>query len=158
MTNFKKTAGALGLSAILIATAGIAGSHSNKDLNPAVAARHAQMQMIGYSIGMLGSVAKGEIEYDADMVRSAASNLAALAKFDRTSLWIAGTEQGAEAGSRAKAEIWSDPDGFGERFEELATAATALIEAGDAAAVGAGMGALGGACKACHEKYRGPKG
>lgn len=157
MKLLTKSAFTMGLGAAIVATASMAGSHSMKDLPPPVAARHHQMQMVGYHIGVLGNMAKGEMEYDAAMVSAAASNLAALARMEKAALWVAGTEQGAAAGSRAKAEIWSDPDGFAAKFEDMATAASALIDAGDAAAVGAGMGALGGACKACHEKYRGPK-
>lgn len=157
MKSFTKTTIALGLCAAVVGTSTIASSHSEKKMNPAVAARHHQMQMVGYSIGILGAVAKGEMEYDAEMVASAARNLNALAQLDRASLWVEGTEQGAEEGSRAKAEIWSDPDDFAAKFQALADASAALIDASDAAAVGAGMGALGGSCKSCHEKFRGPK-
>ncbi|KIN60959.1 Cytochrome c-554 [Sulfitobacter noctilucae] len=144
-----------GILAATIGTALFAESHAK--LDPAVAARHHQMQMIGYHTGILGAIAKGEMDYDAAMVSAAAQNLASLATMERATLWIEGTEQGTTAGSRAKAEIWSDPNGFAQSFQALADAATALTDASDAAAVGAGMGDLGGACKACHEKYRGPK-
>lgn len=157
MTHFAKSIAALGLGAAIIATASFAESHAAKDLDPAVAARHYQMQMVGYHTGILGAIAKGEAEYDAAIVAAAAKNLAALASMERATLWVEGTEQGVSAGSRAKAEIWSDPDGFAERMQALADASTALMDASDAAAVGAGMGDLGGSCKACHEKYRGPK-
>jgi len=60
-------------------------------------------------------------------------------------------------GSRAKPEIWTDMAGFDAKFEDMNTAALALVSAAGAAAVAAGMGALGGSCKACHENYRGPK-
>ena len=157
MISSVKTLSAIGLSVALIATASVAGSHALKDLEKPVAARHHQMQMVAYHIGILGAVAKGEMEYDAAMVSASASNIAALASMERATLWIEGTEQGVSKGSRAKAEIWSDPDGFAEKFKAMADASTALIGAADAAAVGAGIGALGGSCKACHEKYRGPK-
>ncbi len=157
MNFFAKSALTLGAGAILIATASIAGSHSAKDLEPPVAARHFQMQMVGYHIGILGAVAKGEMEYDAEMVSAAATNIAALANMERATLWIEGTEQGATKGSRAKAEIWSDSEGFAARFDAMADAATVLAAAADLDAVRAGMGDLGGSCKACHEKYRGPK-
>lgn len=153
---YKKTVGTV-VAAAVMATASLAASHESKSSNAAVNARHAQMQMVGYSIGVLGAVAKGEMEYSSEMVDSAAKNLQALARMDKASLWIAGTEQGTVDGSRAKAEIWSDPDGFAATFKQMEDAATALIGAADAGAVGAGMGALGGSCKACHEKYRGPK-
>lgn len=157
MNFFTKAALTLGAGAAIIATAGMAGSHSAKDLEPPVAARHYQMQMVGYHIGILGAVAKGEMEYDATMVSAAAANIASLAKMEPATLWTPGTEQGKAAGSRAKAEIWSDPEGFAEKFKVMADAATVLVDAGDLDAVRAGMGALGGSCKGCHEKYRGPK-
>jgi len=157
MTFLPKILIAAGLSVAVVATASTAGSHASKDLEPPVAARHHQMQMVAYHIGVLGAVAKGDMEYSAAMVSAAASNLSALANMERATLWIEGTEQGASPGSRAKAEIWSDADGFAKQFKAMADAADALVSAGDAAAVGAGMGALGGSCKACHEKYRGPK-
>lgn len=153
---YKKTVGTV-VAAAVMATASLAASHESKSSNAAVNARHAQMQMVGYSIGVLGAMAKGEMEYSSEMVDSAAKNLQALARMDKASLWIAGTEQSTVDGSRAKAEIWSDPDGFAATFKQMEDAATALIGAADAGAVGAGMGALGGSCKACHEKYRGPK-
>jgi cytochrome c556 len=115
------------------------------------------MQLQSYHTGVLGAIAKGEMDYDAAMVSAAATNLATLAKVEHADLWIAGTEQGAAPESRAKAEIWSNPDDFAKKFEDLAMAASALIDAPDAAAVGAGMGAVGEACKACHDTYRGPK-
>lgn len=157
MKHFIKSTTALVLSAAIVATAGMADSHAKEGMEPAVAARHHQMQMVGYNIGILGAVAKGEMEFDAAMVSSAAKNLNALASMDRATLWIEGTEQGTAEGSRAKAEIWSDPDGFAERFQAMADASAALIDAADLDAVRAGMGDLGGTCKACHEKYRGPK-
>ena len=140
----------------VIATAGFAASHGGGE-NKSVEARHAMMQMIAYHTGILGGIAKGEMDYDSAMVDAAAMNIASLAAMDRATLWIEGTEQGAAADSRAKPEIWSDPEGFGAAFEKLETAASALVGASDAAAVGVGMGDLGGACKACHETYRGPE-
>ena len=68
------TFAALTLSASLAATAAFAASHAAK-APPAVEARHAQMQMVGYQTGVLGSIAKGEMPYDAAMVDSAAKNL-----------------------------------------------------------------------------------
>ncbi|MDF1726993.1 MAG: cytochrome c [Sulfitobacter sp.] len=141
----------------VIATAGFAASHAAKSSDATVAARHHQMQMVGYHIGLLGAVAKGEMEYSSEMVDAAAKNLANLASMERATLWVEGTEQGVADMSRAKAEIWSNPDDFAAKFMALEEAANAMVGAADAAAVGAGMGPLGGACKDCHETYRGPK-
>ena len=77
------------------------------------------MQMVGYHTGVLGSIAKGEIPYDSAMVDSSAKNLAALAGMEHATLWIAGTEQGAVAGSRAKPDVWSDAAGFKAKFGDM---------------------------------------
>lgn len=156
MKMYTKKAIGLCLTAGLIASGSFAASHASVS-NKTVAARHAQMQMVGYHTGVLGAIAKGEMEYSSEMVDAAATNLRELAKMQRATLWIEGTEQGVVDGSRAKAEIWSDADGFAKGFTDLENAASAMIGAADAAAVGAGMGAIGGSCKACHEKFRGPK-
>ncbi|MBD3663157.1 c-type cytochrome [Sulfitobacter aestuariivivens] len=152
----KKSIGA-GLAIAVAATATFAASHSASSSNKAVAARHAQMQMIGYHIGVLGGIAKGEMEYDSAMVDAAAKNMRELAKMERATLWIEGTEQGAVDGSRAKASIWQDSDGFAAKFLDLQNAADAMVGAGSAEEVGSRMGALGKSCKDCHESYRGPK-
>lgn len=157
MYFFPKAIVGVTIAAALVATASLAASHSAKSSNAAVAARHAQMQMVAYNIGVLGSVAKGEMEFDAEMVNSAASNLKSLAAFDPASVWIEGTAQGEVDGSRAKAEIWSDRVGFLAGFKKLEDAANTLVGAESVEAVQAGMGALGNACKDCHEGYRGPK-
>lgn len=157
MNKYTKSAIGICLTAGLIASASFAASHASVS-NKTVAARHAQMQMVGYHTGVLGAIAKGEMEYSSEIVDAAATNLRELAKMKRATLWIAGTEQGVVDGSRAKAEIWTDPDGFAAAFTTLENAASAMIGASDAAAVGAGMAGIGGSCKACHEKFRGPKG
>lgn len=157
MKFFGKSMIALGVSLAVIGTASVAGSHAAKSMNPAVAARHFQMQMVGYHIGVLGNMAKGEVEFNAAMADAAAKNLAALARMEKATLWIEGTEQGTADGSRAKAEIWSDAAGFAAKFDDMAKAGDALAGVADLDALRAGMGALGGSCKACHEVYRGPK-
>lgn len=157
MSNVFRVPFGLGLGLAVIATVTMAASQSDKTVNKTVAARQALMEMVSYNTGLLGGIAKGEVEFDATLVNSAATNLNALAKFDTASLWIAGTEQGAVDGSRAKAEIWSDAAGFADDFAALEKAGADMMGAADLDAVKAGMGAIGGACKACHESYRGPE-
>jgi cytochrome c556 len=157
MKTFTKVTLGLAISAALVATAGYAASHAATSSNAAVSARHAQMQMVAYNIGMLGAVAKGEVEFDTEMVQSAATNMKMLAAMDTTSLWLDGTAQGEVDGSRAKTEVWSDRAGFIAKFKQMEDAADTLMTAASLDDVRAGMGALGGSCKACHETYRGPK-
>lgn len=157
MTTFGKSVLTLTLGITVAATAAFAASHGDKAAADAVKARHVQMQMVSYHMGILGGIAKGEMPYDSAMVDASAQNIAALAGMAHATLWLEGTEQGAVEGSRAKAEIWSDMAGFDAKFTDMQTAALAVVGAADAGAVGAAMGNLGGSCKACHETYRGPK-
>lgn len=60
----------------------------------------------------------------------------------------------------AKPEIWSDPQGFRNAMSKLQAEAPRLLtlaKAGDAGGVKKQVGALGGACKGCHDKYRVPQ-
>lgn len=145
-------------SALVIAAAGvaIAGSHGG---NPAVKARQAHMQLNGFNIGLLGAMAKGEVEYDADAAAGAASNLAALSKLNQSRYWAPGTstdELGEE--TRALPAIWQEGSTAREIGGQLAEAAANLAAvAGDGKDAMAGaLGPVGKACGACHEKYRQP--
>lgn len=62
--------------------------------------------------------------------------------------------------TEAKAEVWSDAAGFGAAAANLQAQAAKLdqlAQAGDLDAIKAQVKAAGGACKACHDKYRVPK-
>lgn len=53
--------------------------------------------------------------------------------------------------------IWEKPAEFkagADKFVSEAANFQALAQAGDVAAIGEGMKALGGACKSCHDKFR----
>lgn len=143
--------------AALAATA-LADGHSAA-LENAVKARNAQMGLIGYHTGLLGDMAKGDTPYDAATATAAAENLAAAASMNRLTLWLAGSEQGAVPGSRAKPEVFSDAAGFEEKAMALETAAAAMVVAAgtDLEALRAAMNDVGGSCGDCHKAYRGPR-
>ena len=149
------------LSALITATAGLsfAGGHGG---NPAVKARQSHMQLYAHNIGILGAMAKGEAEYDADAASAAAGNLAALTKLNQMSYWPAGTSN-AELGdeTRALPAIWEE-GGFAKAIE----ISTAMAAAADelAAAAGNGQAAIGGAigpvgqqCGDCHKAFQQPR-
>ncbi|WP_299694931.1 cytochrome c [uncultured Tateyamaria sp.] len=148
----------LGLvGAVVAGTIAIAGGHSG---NPAVKARKAHMQLYAHNLGILGSMAKGEAEYDADQAVAAADNLVALATMKQMSYWPAGTsteDLGEE--TRTLPVAW-DPanwDDLMAKSAALADSAAAMqTAAGSLEGVQASIGALGGACGACHKVYRQP--
>ena len=69
-----------------------------------------------------------------------------------------GPESGIE--TRAKAEIWADPETFRQRaqaFEAEAARFNAAVQSGDLASIRAGQKALGETCKNCHDRFRAPE-
>ncbi|MBW4708813.1 cytochrome c [Roseobacter sp. YSTF-M11] len=151
----------LAASLVLTAIAGtaIGDGHADKALQAAIAARQAQMKLVSFNTAILGDMAKGVTPYDSATASAAAANLEAVAKLDRSILWLEGSVQGTVDGTRAKAEIWSDAAGFDKAATALETAAAAMAQAAgtDQAALQAAMGDLGGTCSTCHKAYRGPK-
>ncbi|WP_413840253.1 c-type cytochrome [Tateyamaria sp.] len=149
----------LTLVAASLAAPVLSDGHSSRALEAAAKARNANMSMIGYHMGVLGSMAKGEAPYDAALATAAAENLQAGAAMSRIVLYLEGSEQGAVAGSRAKAEIWSDSAGFEKQAIAFETAAAAMVTAAgtDLEALRGQMQALGGTCGDCHKPYRGPR-
>ena len=59
--------------------------------------------------------------------------------------------------TKAKPDIWNNKADFDSKFKNFETASLKLVEvaqAGDAKALGAQFGQVGGTCKACHDAYR----
>lgn len=148
----------IALTALALASGTVALADGHEG-NPAVKARNAHMGLYSFNLGLLGDMAKGTTEYDAETADAAANQLAALAAFDQSSYWVEGTAQGEVDGSRAKAEIWSDTAGWAEKLELMKTGSASLAAvAGDGLeALQAGIGAAGEGCGACHKAYRGPR-
>lgn len=145
-------------SALIVATAGLAfaGGHGG---NPAVAVRKAHMGLYAHNMGILGAMAKGEVEYSADAAMAAANNVAALSSLSQAGYWTPGTSN-AELGeeTRALPALWEAGSMAAQIGGQMAEAAVALAAvAGDGqAALGAALGPVGQACGACHKDYRQP--
>lgn len=150
-------AGLLGVT--LTATAVLGAAHlDKKGLEDAVKARQSHMQLYAFNLGLLGGMAKGEIEYDASAAEGAAANLAALAALDQGRYWPEGTETGAME-TRALPEIWSKMEEFDTATDGLIQATMTLEEAAgtDLESLQAGLGDVGKACGACHKPFRKPE-
>lgn len=144
--------------AFIVASAAFAGGHLTEDQQRAVDARQSHMGLYGFNLGPLGAMAQDKIPYDAEVAAAAAANLAALANMSHDAYWVEGTD-GSGDGIRAKAEIWTDMDGFKAEDMKLAAATTALAAvAGDGLdAMRAAFGPVGQSCGSCHEAYRAPR-
>ncbi len=137
----------LAVGAILIA--GVAFAEGDRT-DPNAKARSDLMRTIGKNTGILGDMAGGKAAYDAAAAEGAkAAIIEASTKIEATF-----KEQGAaDPASEAKPEIWTNWDAFLKNATALNAAATAL-DVASAETIGAGMGALGGACKDCHTEFR----
>jgi cytochrome c556 len=146
----------LGLTTAAL-TAGVvfAGSHTTPE-GQAVAARHAHMDLYAFNLGILGGMAKSG-EFNADLAMGAAKDLAALASMSQASYWIPGTSSEDLEDSRALPVAFTDMEDAMAKSMALTEAANAMVEAaGTLDGVRSSLGAVGGACGACHKAYRAP--
>jgi cytochrome c556 len=142
-----KFAKALMIGAILAAGAAFAEGDRT---DPNAIARSALMKTIGKNTGILGDMAGGKAAYDAAGAEGAkAAIVEAAGKIEATF-----KDQGAaDPASEAKPDIWANWDDFLADAKKLGDAAGAM-DVASAETIGAGMGALGGACKDCHTEFR----
>lgn len=148
------------LTAGIAATSAISDDAADKAALAAVKARQSYMQLNAFNIGLLGGMAKGEIEYDADAAAAAAGNIAALAGMNQSRFWPPGSDNatlGDEA-TEALPAIWAEGSKIGEAAQAYAAAAAAMNEAagGGLESLRGAMGPLGKSCGGCHENFRKP--
>lgn len=124
----------------------------------AVEARQSQFKLFAFNLGVLGGMAQGAVEYNADAAQTAADNLYHLTRHDQGRMWPEGSDNMAMDGTRALPGIWENLDDFAAKFAALQNGAEAMQGvAGDGLdALRGAIGGLAGACQACHQVYRGP--
>ncbi len=117
------------------------------------------MNIQQYNLMILGAMARGNAEYNADAAALAAKNVLTALTIQQPGAWPPGSDSFSIEGTRANASIW-------ENFPDVMAKQTAAVEAATAMANAAGtdlealraaMGPLGQACTACHKEYRDPE-
>lgn len=135
------------------AMSAVAGGHGG---NPAVGARQGHMQVMALNLGILGNMARGNTEYDADVAQAAADNLVAMGTVNQRFYWPEGTDSESYEGSRALPAIWEDQATLFEiagRYSPAAEALSAVAGQGLDAMRGA-VGPVGAVCGDCHEAFQ----
>jgi cytochrome c556 len=138
------------------ALAGADGHISDKQIETAVKARKAHMQLYSFHLATLGGMAKEEIPYDADTAAAAADSIAALSGLSQAGYWLPGSDNASIEDTRALPAIWEDGSDVGAKagaFVEAALLMQTAAPTGLAALQGA-MGPLGTSCGGCHQNYR----
>jgi cytochrome c556 len=131
--------------------AGVAMAASADD--NAVLYRQHTMDAVGGHMKALVAIVKGEVDHK-DHLPVHAGSLAALSGI-APDLFGEDSRTGAE--TKALPKIWEQPDVFKQRLADFRTAAENLdgvVKGGDMTNLGAALGALGKACKSCHDDFK----
>lgn len=136
---------------ILVGAILVAGAAFAKEgvQDPTVKARMELMGTIAANTKILGGMAGGEATFNAEAAATAKANIAAAA----AKIPAAFEPQATDPVSDAKPDVWTNWADFVAKSETLLAQAEALDTA-SLEGVQAGMGGIGGACKACHSTYK----
>ena len=123
----------------------------------AIKYRQSALTVMNTHFGRVAAMAAGRIPYDA---KAAADNAAIAVTMSRLPFvaFGEGTEKGLP--NRAKPEVWSQSAKFKELAEKMQGEMLKLdvaAKAGTLDALKPAVGAVGAACKACHDDYRAEK-
>ena len=145
----------LSAAVLSVSTLAIADKH---DPNlKAIKARQGEMQLRSFNAGPLFAMAKGDLEYDAELAAKLANNMKLLLDLDMGRAWPQGSDNANYPGkTTALPKIWETYPEIGEYGKKFGAAVNDL-----AASAGNGLselrrtvGPLGKSCKACHDDFR----
>ena len=144
-----KTAGIRIALAALVAAAPAMASAQFAKPEDAVKYRQAAFTVMGNHMGRLSAMAKGERPFDAAAAQASARLIDSLGQLP----WEA---FGAGTTSKAlKAEPWGDAADFKARADRMNGETAKLVQAAASLdTLRQQLGATGGSCKNCHDKYR----
>ncbi|ETX16470.1 cytochrome C [Roseivivax halodurans JCM 10272] len=127
-----------------------------QDFDGHLKARQGMFRIMAINLGIIGDMAKGDAEYDAEMAQTAADNLVAVSQTNPLVLFPEGSSSEALEGTRALPAIWDNTDDLLAKWSAFGEAAGGLQQvAGDGReALGPALGPVGDACSACHDEYR----
>lgn len=146
----------LALPAVLLALAAAGAQAQGQPTKgeQALKYRKAVYQAIAWNFGPLAQMAQDKIPYDAKEFELRAGRVAALTPMLAESY---SADSRDAAGTRAKAELWSNRADFDAKLRDLVERSAAMARVakdGDAAKSKAAFMDTAGTCKACHDKYR----
>jgi cytochrome c556 len=130
---------------------------ANDPLKSAIKARQGEMQLREFNVGPLFGMAKGKIDYDAEMAKKLAGNLKLMLDLDNGRAWAQGSDNKNYAGkTRALPEIWTTYPEIADYGKKYVMAVNELAAvAGDGRdALKSKIGAVGKSCKGCHDEFR----
>lgn len=148
------------LSVSLAACSGAPGegaqdTASAAETPPVIKERHDNFEAIGDSFKAIRTQLEGDSP-DMEAIVTAATDLN-VAALKIEGYFPAGTSVDDGYDTEALATIWEKPEEFAAAHKRLVDASAEMItiaQSGDAAAVKAQVGVVGGSCKNCHDTFR----
>jgi len=122
-----------------------------------IKARQSEMQLKLFNAGPLFGMAKGKIEYNAELAAMLANNLLLQTQLDMGRAWAEGTDNVAYEGKTAALpETWSTYPEVAEKGKAYVKAVTELapVAGNGLDALKSKISALGKGCKGCHDDFR----
>lgn len=155
MTVLVKVLSAVSLAALIATPVVAADAPFEKEIE----ARKAHMEVVKYNMGILGAMAKGKRDYDADLAGAVAKNMLSAATMNNMSMWPQGSDNSVDGLSeltKAKPGMWAEDSEVDAKHNAWVKASeTMATEAGkDLASLRKAMGPLGKSCKGCHKAYK----
>lgn len=143
------------IALIATAIAGTAGAQMKPE--DAIKFRQSGYAFMAWNMQRIKANVEGS-KFDKDEVVKAANAIQAIANSGMGSLYLPGTDKGKGwENSRAKPGIWTEKEKMGKvamAFNKEANEMAKVAATGDAAAVKAQLGKLGGTCKGCHDDFK----
>ncbi|MBT8434338.1 MAG: cytochrome c [Gammaproteobacteria bacterium] len=142
------------LAGLALSAPGIADEDPNLKL---LKARQGEMQLRSFNVGPLFGMAKGKMDYNAELASKLANNLKTQLDLDMGRAWKQGTANDAYPGkTTALPEIWTTYPEIADYGKKYAKAINELaaVAGNGADALKSKMGAVGKSCKGCHDEFR----
>lgn len=140
----------------------VAGAAMAANIEKAIKGRQGLMQVYAFNISVVGDMAKGKSEYNAQSALHAAENLLAAASMKNGPMWPEESgNDNLEFGEMTDAlpEIWTTYPEIGQKGADLISALEEFVETAGTGLdeMKKGLGPVGKACKGCHEDFRAEK-
>lgn len=143
----------LAMAAVACAATALPAAAQFAKPEDAIKYRKGAFTVMAAHFGRVAAMANGRVPFDAKAV-AVNAEIATMV----SSLPFAAFGEGTDKGdTRAKPEIWSERDKFtaaATKMQDEMAKLNAAAKTGDQAALKAAAGAVGQACKGCHDTYR----
>ena len=119
----------------------------------AIKYRKAVFVVRGTHFGRIAAMAQGKVPFDAKAALASAEVVNVVAALP----WAAFGEGTDKGETRAKADIWAEPEKFkaaAQRLQDEAAKLLVAAKSGNLDQIKVAAGDTGKACKACHDAYR----